>query len=56
MERKTTRTTDEEITLGLRKNNAPNQTNTTDEEVTLEFMYSGDNVTHQPKDYEDIEY
>jgi hypothetical protein len=56
MEQKRTRTTDEEITLELKKTSSQEAARTTDEEITLEFMHSGNNVTHQPKDYEDIEY
>jgi hypothetical protein len=56
-EKKATKTTDEEITLRLKRekdNTKPIQT--TDEEITLQFMFEGDQLTRQPKDYEDIEY
>jgi hypothetical protein len=51
-----TKTTDEEITLRLTKEKEDKIIKTTDEEFTLEFMYEGENVTRQPKDYEQIEY
>ncbi|WP_172713580.1 hypothetical protein [Geobacillus sp. E263] len=53
MEKKRIRTTDEEIKLELKKNS---RASTTDEEISIEFMYNENNVPHQPKDYEDIEY
>ncbi|KYD10549.1 hypothetical protein ABET52_17140 [Saccharococcus caldoxylosilyticus] len=56
MEQKRTRTTDEEITIELKKSDRGQRANTTDEEISIEFMHSGNNVTHQPKDYEEIEY
>jgi hypothetical protein len=56
MEQKRTRTTDEEITIELKKSDRGQRANTTDEEISIEFMHSGNNVTHQPKDDEEIEY
>jgi hypothetical protein len=53
---KKTKTTDEEITLRLIKEKEGKNIKTTDEEFTLEFMHEGENVTRQPKDYEQIEY
>ncbi|WP_200894635.1 hypothetical protein [Bacillus alveayuensis] len=53
---KKTKTTDEEITLRLKKEKEDKHIKTTDEEFTLEFMREGDNGTRQPKDYEQIEY
>lgn len=56
MEQKRIRTTDEEIMIELKKSDRGQSANTTDEEISIKFVYSGDNVPHQPKDYEDIEY
>jgi hypothetical protein len=56
MKKKTIKTTDEEITLSLKKEHTKKSSHTTDEEITIEWMSKGDDITHQPKDYEDIEY
>jgi hypothetical protein len=55
MKEKTVRTSDQEMKIGWKQNNDKSRTTTTDEEMTLEFM-SGNHVTRQPKDYEEIEY
>jgi hypothetical protein len=55
--KKPTRTTDEDITLRLtREQNTAKPIQTTDEEITVQFMYEGDRVTRHPKYYDEIEY
>jgi len=56
MEKKRTKTTDEEIQIQLKTDSRPEGTRTTDEEISIEFMFGGGNVTPQPRDYEEIEY
>ena len=56
VEQKRIRTTDEEITIELRKSDHQRRANTTDEEISIEFMHSRDNDVRQPKDDEAIEY
>jgi hypothetical protein len=57
MENRTTRTTDEDIQITVKKKKeADKPIHTTDEELTIEWLYRGDRTTHHPKEYEDIEY
>ncbi|ARP41848.1 MULTISPECIES: hypothetical protein [Geobacillus] len=56
MENKRTKTTDEEIQIQLKADGRPERARTTDEEISIQFMFDGGRLTHQPKDYEEIEY
>ncbi|QNU27163.1 hypothetical protein IC803_12775 [Geobacillus sp. 46C-IIa] len=56
MEKKRTKTTDEEIQIQLKTDGRPERTRTTDEEISIEFMFDNGRVTPQPKDYDEIEY
>ncbi|MFC0298912.1 hypothetical protein [Geobacillus jurassicus] len=56
MEDKRTKTTDEEIQIQLKTNGRSERTRTTDEEISIEFMFESPQRTHQPKDYDEIEY
>lgn len=56
MEKRRVKTTDEEMKLSLKKNGDEKPTHTTDEEITIEWINKDDHLTHQPKDFEDIDY
>ncbi|WP_198020523.1 hypothetical protein [Anoxybacteroides tepidamans] len=56
MEKRTTRTTDEDIRISLKKKEPEKPIHTTDEEITIEWVYKDHRITHHPKDYEEIEY
>ncbi|MCZ0756176.1 hypothetical protein [Anoxybacillus sp. J5B_2022] len=56
MKKRPTKTTDEEMKVSLKKKTEGKPTHTTDEEVTIEWINKDDHLTHQPKDFEDIDY
>ncbi|ANB60428.1 hypothetical protein [Anoxybacteroides amylolyticum] len=56
MENRRVKTTDEEMKLSLKENDGEKHTYTTDEEITIEWINKDDYLTHQPKDFEDIDY
>ncbi|BBW97045.1 MULTISPECIES: hypothetical protein [Geobacillus] len=56
MEKKRTKTTDEEIRIQLKTDGRSERTRTTDEEISISFMFDNPQLTRQPKDYDEIEY